>query len=155
MAMIEAGGEVLMLKRASAYVRPLSDDDFDVLCKGAVVGRIFHAKAAPVGSPWMWTMIFPHDCGDWPPSASEAPKFTQAAEPSPIWGLSILPSKPKNEGSQTNYEKLSKSEKQENHQFGVMHELPPFVRGRHRKRKLVLKCDGNSNKIDRCKNVTV
>jgi hypothetical protein len=112
MAMIEAGGEVLMLKRASAY-RPSghwSDDDFDVRCKGAVVGRLFHAKAAPVGSPWMWTMIFPHHCGDWPPSASEAPKVTQAAEPSPIWGLSILPSKPKDEGSQANYEKLSKSE---------------------------------------------
>jgi hypothetical protein len=29
------------------------------------------------------------------------------------------------------------------------------VRGRHRNRKLVLKCDADSNKIDRCKNVTV
>jgi hypothetical protein len=65
MAMIEAGGEVLILKRASAS-RPSghwSDDDFDVLCKGVVVGRIFNANAAPVGSPWMWTLIFPHQKG--------------------------------------------------------------------------------------------
>jgi hypothetical protein len=62
MAMIEAGPEVLILKRASASRRSghWSDDDFDVLCNGAVVGRIFNANAAPVGSPWMWTLIFPH-----------------------------------------------------------------------------------------------
>jgi hypothetical protein len=43
---------------------PASDaDDFDVLCNGVVVGRIFKANAAPVGSPWMWTLIFPHDQG--------------------------------------------------------------------------------------------
>jgi hypothetical protein len=30
-----------------------NDDDFDVLADGFVVGRIFKAKAAPVGSPWM------------------------------------------------------------------------------------------------------
>jgi hypothetical protein len=47
--MIEAGREVLMLKRASAS-RPSghwSDDDFDVLCNGAVGGRIPHA---PIGA---------------------------------------------------------------------------------------------------------
>jgi hypothetical protein len=32
---------------------------------------------------------------------------------------------------------------------------PLFLRGRHRNLKLVLKCDANSNKIDRCENVTV
>ena len=55
----------LILKRASAS-RPSgesSDDDFDVLADGAVVGRIFNANAAPVGSPWMWTLIFPHHEG--------------------------------------------------------------------------------------------
>jgi hypothetical protein len=49
-----------MLKRASAS-RPFgewSNDDFDVLCKGAVVGRIFKVDAAPVESPWMWTLAF-------------------------------------------------------------------------------------------------
>jgi hypothetical protein len=60
--MIEAGQDVLILKRASAS-RPSgqwNDEDFDVLADGVVVGRIFHANAAPVGSPWMWSFIMPH-----------------------------------------------------------------------------------------------
>jgi hypothetical protein len=43
----------LILKRASAS-RPSgewNDEDFDVLADGVVVGRIFKANAAPVGSP--------------------------------------------------------------------------------------------------------
>ena len=36
------------------------DDDFYVLADGTVVGRIFHAAASPVGSPWMWTLAFGH-----------------------------------------------------------------------------------------------
>jgi hypothetical protein len=28
------------------------------MADGAVVGRIFHAAAAPVGSPWMWTFDY-------------------------------------------------------------------------------------------------
>jgi hypothetical protein len=51
-----------ILKRASAS-RPSgewSDDDYDVLADGAVVGRIFEANAGPVGSPWMWTLAFGH-----------------------------------------------------------------------------------------------
>jgi hypothetical protein len=50
----------LILKRASAS-RPCgewSDDDYDVLSDGAVVGRIMKAKAAPEGTPWMWTLAF-------------------------------------------------------------------------------------------------
>jgi hypothetical protein len=31
-----------------------------VLADAAVVGRIFHAAASPLGSPWMWTLIFGH-----------------------------------------------------------------------------------------------
>jgi hypothetical protein len=42
------------------------DDDFDVLCNGEVVGRIYKANAAPVGEPWMWTLIFPHHEGRTP-----------------------------------------------------------------------------------------
>jgi hypothetical protein len=52
--------DYLTLKRASAS-RPSgewSDDDYDVLAEGVVVGRIFHAAAAPVGSPWMWTLAY-------------------------------------------------------------------------------------------------
>jgi hypothetical protein len=49
----------LLLKRA-ALSRPSghwSDDDYDVLCDGVVVGRIFNA-ASPVGTPWMWTLAY-------------------------------------------------------------------------------------------------
>jgi hypothetical protein len=56
------GSTPLILKRASAS-RPSdewSDDDFDVLADGAVVGRIMKAEAAPVGMPWMWTLAFGH-----------------------------------------------------------------------------------------------
>jgi hypothetical protein len=52
--------DYLILKRASAS-RPSgewNDDDFDVLANGEVVGRIFKANAASVGSPWMWTLAF-------------------------------------------------------------------------------------------------
>jgi hypothetical protein len=54
--------DYLILKRATTS-RPSgewSDDDFDVVANGEVVGRIFKANAAPVGSPWMWAFIFPH-----------------------------------------------------------------------------------------------
>jgi hypothetical protein len=52
----------LILKRASTS-RPSgnwSNDDYDVLADGIVVGRIFHAAASPVDSPWMWTLAFGH-----------------------------------------------------------------------------------------------
>jgi hypothetical protein len=52
----------LILKRASVS-RPSgegSDDDYDVLADGMVVGRIMKAAAAPVGALWMWTLIFGH-----------------------------------------------------------------------------------------------
>ena len=52
--------DYLLLKRA-ALSRPSgqwNDDDFDVLASGEVVGRIFKVHAAPVGSPWMWTLVF-------------------------------------------------------------------------------------------------
>ena len=55
-------GSLLLLKRASG--RPSgrwNTDDYDVIADdGAVVGRIFMANAAPVGSPWMWTLLFEH-----------------------------------------------------------------------------------------------
>jgi hypothetical protein len=52
--------DYLTLKRAlaSRSSGEWSDDDYDVLADGAVVGRIFKANAAPVGSPWTWTLAF-------------------------------------------------------------------------------------------------
>jgi hypothetical protein len=60
--------DCLILKRASAP-RPSgewSDDDYDVLAHGLVVGRIFKVNAAPVGEPWMWTLQFEHHKGHTP-----------------------------------------------------------------------------------------
>jgi hypothetical protein len=54
--------DYLILKRASAS-RPSgqwNEEDYDVLANGEVVGRIFKANAAPLGSPWMWTLAFGH-----------------------------------------------------------------------------------------------
>jgi len=51
-----------ILKRASAsrLSGDWNDDDYDVLANGVVVGRIFKANAASVGSPLMWTLAFGH-----------------------------------------------------------------------------------------------
>jgi hypothetical protein len=56
--------DYLILKRASLS-RPSgqwNEEDYDVLANGEVVGRIFKVNAAPVGSPWMWTLAFGHRC---------------------------------------------------------------------------------------------
>jgi len=52
----------LILKRASASPPSgeWNDDDFEVLCDGVVVGRILKVHAAPLGSPWMWTLALGH-----------------------------------------------------------------------------------------------
>src|SRR5262249_53510280 len=50
----------LILKRASAS-RPSgerSEDDYDVLAEGVVVGRIMRAIVAPVESPLFWTLAY-------------------------------------------------------------------------------------------------
>jgi hypothetical protein len=48
----------LILKRASSASRSSgewSDDDYDVLADGAVVGRIMKAAAKPADASWLWT----------------------------------------------------------------------------------------------------
>ena len=54
--------DYLTLKRASAsrLSGEWSDDDYDVLADGEVVGRLYKANAAPTGSPWMWALAFWH-----------------------------------------------------------------------------------------------
>jgi catechol 2,3-dioxygenase-like lactoylglutathione lyase family enzyme len=51
-----------ILKRASAWRAsgPWRNDDYDVFEDSVVVGRIMKVHAAPVGSPWMWTLAFGH-----------------------------------------------------------------------------------------------
>jgi hypothetical protein len=50
--------DYLLLKRAalSRLSGEWNDDDYEVLANGEFVGRIYKANAAPVGSPWMWTL---------------------------------------------------------------------------------------------------
>jgi len=54
--------DYLVLKRASASRSSgeWSDDDYDVLAGGVVVGRILKSVAAPVGMPWLWTLAYGH-----------------------------------------------------------------------------------------------
>jgi len=54
--------DYLVLKRASASRSSgeWSDDDYDVLAGGVVVGRILKSAAAPVGTPWLWTLAYGH-----------------------------------------------------------------------------------------------
>jgi hypothetical protein len=54
--------DYLVLKRASASrsAGEWSDDDYDVLAGGVVVGRILKCAAAPVGTPWLWTLAYGH-----------------------------------------------------------------------------------------------
>src|SRR5215471_17179216 len=54
--------DYLVLKRASAsrLSGEWSDDDYDVLADGIVVGRIMKSAAAPVGQPWLWTLAYGH-----------------------------------------------------------------------------------------------
>jgi hypothetical protein len=53
---------MLILKRASASrsVGEWTEDDYDLLAGGDVVGRIFRANASPVGASRMWTLAFGH-----------------------------------------------------------------------------------------------
>jgi hypothetical protein len=56
-----------------------------VLTDGAVVGRIFKANAALVGSPWMWTLIFPHHEGGSPTHGYEATREAAMAAFAKSW----------------------------------------------------------------------
>jgi hypothetical protein len=81
------GEDYLLLKRASAS-RPSgqwNDDDYDVLEDHRVVGRIFKANAAPVGTPWMWTLIFPHHEGRRPTHGYEATREAAMAAFAKTW----------------------------------------------------------------------
>jgi hypothetical protein len=50
----------LIFKRASAgrTSGQWSDDDYDVLADGNVVGRILKSRVAPRESPWFWTLVY-------------------------------------------------------------------------------------------------
>src|SRR5262249_49845099 len=37
-----------------------SEDDYDVVADSRVAGRILRSAAAPVGTPWFWTLAYSH-----------------------------------------------------------------------------------------------
>jgi len=71
----------LILKRASTSgpSGEWNEDDYDVLADGTVVGRIL-VHAAPVGSPWMWTLAFGHHEDRTPTHGYEPTSETAMAE---------------------------------------------------------------------------
>ena len=79
--------DYLILKRASAsrLSGQWNDDDFDVLANGEVVGRIFKANAAPVESPWMWTLAFGHHEDRTPTHGYAATREAAMAEFAKSW----------------------------------------------------------------------
>jgi hypothetical protein len=56
-----------------------------VLADSAVVGRIFHAAAAPVGLPWMWTLLFDHHKGHSPTHGNEPTREAAMAAFAKSW----------------------------------------------------------------------
>jgi hypothetical protein len=79
--------DYLILKRTSVSRSSgqWSDDDFDVLAEGVVVGRIFKTNAAPVGSPWMWTLLFGHHEDRTPTHGYEATREAAMAAFAKSW----------------------------------------------------------------------
>jgi hypothetical protein len=55
------------------------------LSDGETVGRIFSANAAPVRSPWMWTLTFPHHEGRTPTHGYEATREDAMAAFAKSW----------------------------------------------------------------------
>ena len=64
----------LILKRASAIhpSRECSEDDFDVIADGVVVGRIKKAAAVPLGQSWIWTLAVGYHKGRTPTHGYES-----------------------------------------------------------------------------------
>jgi hypothetical protein len=80
--------DYLILKRAAAssLFSERGDDDYDVLCEGAVVGRIIKIRAAaPVGQPWLWTLIYGYHEGRTPTHGYAATRETAMAAFARSW----------------------------------------------------------------------
>ena len=79
--------DALILKRAAAsrLSGEWSEADYDVLCEGEVVGRIMKAAAAPVGTPWLWTLAYGHH-EDRTPIYGHARRARLRRQPSPRAG---------------------------------------------------------------------
>jgi hypothetical protein len=47
-----------LILKTRAPIGEWTEDDYNVLAEGEVVGRIMKVKAAPVDAPWMWTLAY-------------------------------------------------------------------------------------------------
>jgi hypothetical protein len=77
----------LILKHASAS-RPSgewSDDNYGVLTDGKMVGRIFKLHAPPVGTPWMWTLLFGYHEGPYTDARQEPTREAAMAAFAKSW----------------------------------------------------------------------
>jgi hypothetical protein len=72
----------LILKRA-----PIgwNQDDYDVLCDGVLVGRIFLSPAAPNDRQWMWAIGHGHRTGRTPTHGYEATREAAMAAFAKSW----------------------------------------------------------------------
>jgi hypothetical protein len=58
---IETGAATSLLLKRAATSRPSgewSEDDYEVMAGGDVVGRIYKADATAAGTPWKWPLAF-------------------------------------------------------------------------------------------------
>ena len=85
--------DALILKRAAAsrLSGEWSEDDYDVLCEGEVVGRIMKAAAAPVGTPWLWTLAYGHHEDRTPIYGHEATREAAMTAFAKSWRRGIRP----------------------------------------------------------------
>ena len=79
-------GQVVLKRAAASRVSgEWSDDGYDVLCDGAVVGRIMKAAAAPAGQPWLWTLAYGHHEDRTPTHGYEATREAAMAAFAKSW----------------------------------------------------------------------
>jgi hypothetical protein len=56
-----------------------------VLSDGVVVGRMMKAAAAPVGTPWLWTLVFGHHADRTPTHGHEPTREAAMAAFAKSW----------------------------------------------------------------------
>jgi hypothetical protein len=68
-----------------------SDDDYDALADGEVVGRIMKVIGAPEDTPWMWTLAYGHHRDRSPTHGFEATREAAMAASPRAWATAIGP----------------------------------------------------------------
>ena len=75
--------DLLLRQVAESGAGAEGQDNFDVIGpNGLVIGRIFKADVAPVGMPWMWTMLFDYR---WPTHGYAASRVAAIAAFAKSW----------------------------------------------------------------------